>query len=261
MKASRRGLTLLALAAAGAVLTAGAIAGDNHQQATTASRRHKPSMLTPVAPGSTVTPLITVGDTLAGGYRYESIPDGISFQAKGGKHKGKDRGQRQEARREERPAHRRPLRQPRDVVRPVPVHAGRTDGGELAERLRQLAAEPPRAQRRDGRDPLGRAGDHERPELPALLLELPRRRRRTASTGRSSSRTRRASTGSSAQGKAFPATIGADDARQIGVVVAYDPKKGKSRPIWGMGRLQPREQRRRAGLRPSGRALRATTRS
>ena len=38
------------------------------------------------------------------------------------------------------------------------------------------------------------------------------------------------------EGKAFPATIGADDARQIGVVVAYDPKKDKSRPIWGMGR-------------------------
>ena len=39
------------------------------------------------------------------------------------------------------------------------------------------------------------------------------------------------------EGKAFPATIGADDARQIGVVVAYDPKKDKSRPIWGMGRF------------------------
>ncbi len=32
MKASRRGLTLLALAAAGAVLTAGALAGDNHHK-------------------------------------------------------------------------------------------------------------------------------------------------------------------------------------------------------------------------------------
>ena len=39
------------------------------------------------------------------------------------------------------------------------------------------------------------------------------------------------------EGKAFPATIGADDARQIGVVVAYDPKKDESRPIWGMGRF------------------------
>ncbi len=39
------------------------------------------------------------------------------------------------------------------------------------------------------------------------------------------------------EGKAFPATIGADDARQIGAVVAYDPRKDKSKPIWGMGRL------------------------
>ena len=91
MKASRRGLTLLALAVAGAVLTAGALAGDNHHK-NDGFKTAKPSMLTPVAPGSTVTPLITVGDTLAGGYRYESIPDGISFQAKGGKHKGKDKG-------------------------------------------------------------------------------------------------------------------------------------------------------------------------
>ena len=99
MKASRRGLTLLALAAAGVVLTAGAVAGDNHHKHD-GFKTAKPSMLTPVAPGSTVTPLITVGDTLAGGYRYESIPDGISFQTKGEKHKGKDRA-RQEARREE----------------------------------------------------------------------------------------------------------------------------------------------------------------
>ena len=39
-------------------------------------------MLTPVAPGSTVTPLLTVGDTVGHGYRYESIPDGIAFRTK-----------------------------------------------------------------------------------------------------------------------------------------------------------------------------------
>ena len=85
MKASRGGLTLLALAAVGVVVTAGAVAGVNHHKQD-GFKTAKPSMLTPVAPGSTVTPLITVGDTLAGGYRYESIPDGISFQTKGKKH-------------------------------------------------------------------------------------------------------------------------------------------------------------------------------
>jgi hypothetical protein len=34
----------------------------------------------------------------------------------------------------------------------------------------------------------------------------------------------------------WPATEGAADARQSGVVVAFDPKTGERRPIWGMGR-------------------------
>ena len=40
-------------------------------------------MLTGVAPGSTVDPIITVGDTMPGGYRFESIPDGIALKARG----------------------------------------------------------------------------------------------------------------------------------------------------------------------------------
>ena len=38
-------------------------------------------MLDPVAPGATVTPLITVGETLPGSsYMFESIPDGIALR-------------------------------------------------------------------------------------------------------------------------------------------------------------------------------------
>ncbi len=36
-------------------------------------------MLTPVRPGVQVTPLLTVGDELASGYRFEAVPDGISL--------------------------------------------------------------------------------------------------------------------------------------------------------------------------------------
>ncbi|MGH3027364.1 MAG: hypothetical protein ACRDMW_02295 [Gaiellaceae bacterium] len=43
----------------------------------------KPSMLTPVMEGVTVTPLLTVGDVLASGYRFEAIPDGISLRTRG----------------------------------------------------------------------------------------------------------------------------------------------------------------------------------
>ncbi len=38
-----------------------------------------PSMLTPMAPGSSVKPLISVGDRLESGYMFESIPDGIAL--------------------------------------------------------------------------------------------------------------------------------------------------------------------------------------
>ena len=38
-------------------------------------------------------------------------------------------------------------------------------------------------------------------------------------------------------GKAWPATIGAPEARQAGAVVAHDVKSGENRPIWGLGRL------------------------
>ncbi len=38
------------------------------------------------------------------------------------------------------------------------------------------------------------------------------------------------------RGTAWPAVIGADEARQIGAVVAIDPKSDKVKPIWGMGR-------------------------
>ncbi len=39
-------------------------------------------MIAPVSPGVTATPLITVGETLPSGYRFESIPDGIVLEHK-----------------------------------------------------------------------------------------------------------------------------------------------------------------------------------
>jgi hypothetical protein len=77
----RRRIALLALAVA-AVSVAGAtaaFAGDNDSGFQTS----QPSMLTPVMGGVTATALLTVGDTLNSGYRYESIPDGISVRPRG----------------------------------------------------------------------------------------------------------------------------------------------------------------------------------
>ena len=80
MKVRRRGaLALLTLAAATAVGAAAAVAGDNDAGFHTST----PAMLTGVKAGVTVKPIITVGDTLPGGYVFESIPDGIAFTTKG----------------------------------------------------------------------------------------------------------------------------------------------------------------------------------
>jgi hypothetical protein len=45
----------------------------------------KPSMLAPAVSGATVKPIITTGDALPGGYMFEAIPDGISFDRVNGR--------------------------------------------------------------------------------------------------------------------------------------------------------------------------------
>ena len=53
--------------------------GDHKAGFTTAQA----SMLSPVMAGVEITPLLTVGDVLPSGYRFEAIPDGISVRPRG----------------------------------------------------------------------------------------------------------------------------------------------------------------------------------
>src|SRR5687767_13493722 len=83
MSIPRRGVRVamsLALLACVLLPGSGALAADGGKSG---FRTGEAAMLTPVMAGATVTPLITVGDTLSSGYRYESIPDGISVRARG----------------------------------------------------------------------------------------------------------------------------------------------------------------------------------
>src|SRR5687768_15097466 len=76
----KRSLWLLLPVVALAAGSAGtAQAGDNESGFHTTV----PAMIAPVAAGVTVKPIITVGETLPGGYMFESIPDGISFKTRG----------------------------------------------------------------------------------------------------------------------------------------------------------------------------------
>jgi hypothetical protein len=72
------GACAAALAALTALTALPAAAGENDSGFHTST----PAMLTPLAPGSSVKPIISVGDTLRG-YTFESIPDGISFTRNG----------------------------------------------------------------------------------------------------------------------------------------------------------------------------------
>ena len=76
----RRKLYVLAAGAAAvaAIIALPAGAGDNDSGFHTSA----PAMLTPLAPGSSVEPIISVGDTVRG-FKFEAIPDGISFTTNG----------------------------------------------------------------------------------------------------------------------------------------------------------------------------------
>ena len=53
------------------------------QQNNSGFKTAQPSMLTPVMAGVEVTPILTVGDILPSGFRFESVPDGISLRTRG----------------------------------------------------------------------------------------------------------------------------------------------------------------------------------
>jgi hypothetical protein len=77
---TRRKLGMLLVAALViSTVVAAAASADNEKGFKTA----RPSMLTAVMPGVQIQPLLTVGDRLPNGFRFESIPDGISLSTRG----------------------------------------------------------------------------------------------------------------------------------------------------------------------------------
>jgi hypothetical protein len=73
-----RGLLLAAILTVIVVATAAAFAGNP-----SGFKTKRPSMLTPVMSNVEVKPLLTVGDVLPSGFRFEAIPDGISLRTRG----------------------------------------------------------------------------------------------------------------------------------------------------------------------------------
>lgn len=83
MKTVLRRMLALPLIAS-CMLPAQGLAAAADQATTGGYLTAQPAMLTAVAPGVKVVPLLTVGDVLPNGFRFESIPDGIAVEARGG---------------------------------------------------------------------------------------------------------------------------------------------------------------------------------
>jgi hypothetical protein len=79
MRRRKLGVLLAGILAVFAVATAAAFAGDNNS----GFKTEQPAMLNAVMGGVEITPLLTVGDVLPSGYRFEAVPDGISLLTRG----------------------------------------------------------------------------------------------------------------------------------------------------------------------------------
>ncbi|MEX2547657.1 MAG: hypothetical protein WD830_07685 [Chloroflexota bacterium] len=174
-------------------------------------------MLTPMAPGSTVTPIITVGDTI-GGYMFEAIPDGISIAPNGNgtvdvyiNHETSTV----------------PFPYPVAPTPPTTTNAANDFTDSLVSKLKlhQASAGVLSASFTiTDSDNFHRLcsnyiADAAAGFKKAMLLT---NEEGTDWVNRS--------------GMQWPATVGDDNAREIGVVVAQQVNTGKTRAIWGMGR-------------------------
>ena len=130
------------------------------------------------------------------------------------------------------------INQPRDR-RPCRsrTSANGPTGRQLAERLRQRPGEQASEIRRGGGVPSGAPRRPEQRQLPAFLLQLPGHEPERLQPADPVHQRRGHQTRINRTGTAWPATEGADSAREIGVVVAYDVNASAYKTIWGMGRL------------------------
>jgi hypothetical protein len=169
-------------------------------------------MLTPVAAGVAVDPIITVGETV-GTYRFESIPDGISIRSTAS---GTEIWVNHETARVPFPYN----------LPPSSANQNDFDNAQLSH----LWLDPATASVLNGE----------------LVIRSPENFQRFCSNYLATSKegfdrpllftNEETPDWTNRTGNAWPATIGAPEAREGGYVVAVDPATGEHRPILGMGR-------------------------
>lgn len=164
----------------------------------------------------TITPLITVGDTLANGYRFEAIPDGISLEKNGN---GRATVY----------VNHETSTVPFPYIPAGPTAANSENDFDNAQLSRLVL---------DGKTAAILAAE--------MVIKSVEGYQRFCSNFLATSRqgfdrdilftNEEAIEWVNTSGRSWPSAQGALGGRQSGVVVAYDPKTGKRAPIWGMGR-------------------------
>lgn len=212
-RARSRRLRVTATLAAGIVAVTGATVPASAAGGFDTSRG---AMLDPILAGATVNPIISVGDVLTSGYRFESIPDGIALRAQSD---GAQVWVNHET---------------STVPFPYPVDGtAHTEGNSQNDfensQVSQLVLDSA-GHVQSGQLAIASSANYQRFCSSYLA---------TAAEGFERSLLFTNEEGVdwiNNSGTAWPATIGGPGTRQIGVVVAHDPATGQSRPIWGMGR-------------------------
>ena len=211
MKASRR--ILLAVAAVGLAAIAAAAANSGSPGFKTA----QDPMIDPVATGASYEPIISVGDTLSNGYMFESIPDGISLSPHG--HGTVDLYVNHET---------STVAFPYTFNRTTGTGSGFNDFTNAL--VSQLRLQQTSGGVLSGSYAITSDQNFQRFCSNFLATEAQGFDRPMLFTNEEGIDWVNRS------GKAWPTTIGAPRARQIGTVVAIDAQNGKTTPIWGMGR-------------------------
>jgi hypothetical protein len=171
-------------------------------------------MLTPVAPGWTVEPLITVGETLPGtSYKFESIPDGISLQ-----------------RRSNNRVDAYVNHETSTVPFPFTPSTGVGFNDFTNSLVSRLTLNRKTGGVLEGTYVIPNEANYQRFCSNFMATREHGFSRPILFTGEEAldwvNRT----------GTAWPATVGADEAREAGAVVAYDVERRSYHTIWGMGR-------------------------
>ncbi len=225
--------TLGAALCGAAILSLAAFTGSALADEPTGFQTGQASMLDAVAPGATVERIITVGDTLSNGYRFESIPDGIAIYEDGGG-SGDDRrvdGSKSgdEGGRFDVFVNHETSTVPFPFTYPgTATEASQNDFDN--SQVSRLTLNDETAGVLDGTMVITSAEGFQRFCSNFLATRKEGFDRPILFTNEE------ALDWVNRSGPAWPATEGDPTARQAGVVVAYDVKNGQRRPIWGMGR-------------------------